>query len=588
MSYQWGPGGPAFEFEGVFRTENRVLVARAVLLALLAVGALLLAMADLRFPSWMSPRLSRLPQSERAPHLLMGLFLLALAAIDVVRASRQRVSRLLPGQPASLLPPATPSEGMNPGAAALVGTLSEGLAPAAPPEGAPAEGWRRLLGRLAPSIGAAPRPLLRWMERRLAMLALIGGLLPVLALGALLLRQPAGRAVVAGLCIAIVAAALLRETWLAAAAPRPRTVGVLLALTLVLGLPLGWAAGLLPEGVTAMLASGGLSLGAACLLGALLVVETLALRAGAVMTDPPLAGGLRPALAQVEIAADPESVLQEIEREIHLYWVEGIPNRRYAWRAGPTEYKAGAAPFAATALEESQPVVRHEAAGGAVTCIGARRRPWLLALMALSLLLTVGAGLLWAWLVLEQLRRVTPPFAMAAAAVLLVLAGGHALRVAHLLWSRVEMTSRLLWLDAESVPAPGDDGEPLAAARAAARPPATGTPVVRLRWSVANAVSACYLGCEHRVGDRSLLNLTADEATARRSALAVQRFAEKLFAAGGSTSPAPRPAAPSRPPRTPEPAPLSQADTRFCVACGRVIIARARFCPVCGAHQQGR
>ena len=156
MTYQWGPGGPAVELEGVFSTQNPVLVARAVLLTLLAAAALMLAMSDLRFPSWMSPRLSRLPQGERTPHLLMGLFLLVLAVMDVVRASRQRVSRLLPGQPASLLPPATPSEGISPGAAALVGMLAEGLAVQALPRGEPAGGWQRLLVRLAPSIGAAP------------------------------------------------------------------------------------------------------------------------------------------------------------------------------------------------------------------------------------------------------------------------------------------------------------------------------------------------------------------------------------------------------------------------------------------------
>jgi len=588
MTYQWGPGGPAFEFEGVFRTENRVLVARAVLLTLLAAAALMLAMSDLRFPSWMSPRLSRLPQGERTPHLLMGLFLLVLAVMDVVRASRQRVSRLLPGQPASLLPPATPSEGISPGAAALVGMLAEGLAVQALPRGEPAGGWQRLLVRLAPSIGAAPWALQDWMERRMAMLALIGGLLPTLALSELLQSQPAGRAVVAGVCITIVVAALLREAWVAAPAPRPRTVGALLALTLVLGLPLGWASGWLPDGATGLLASGGLSLGAACLLGALLVVEALALRAGAVTTDPPLAGGLHPALAQVQIAADPDSVRQEIEREIHLYWVEGIPNRRYARQAGSTESKAGGAPLVASTLEESQPVVRPAAAGGGVTSIGTQRRPWLLALLALSLLLTAMAGLLWGWLVVEQLRRVMPPLGMGAAAVLVVLAGGHALRVAHLLWSRVEMESRLLWLEADAVPASGGGAEPAAAARAAVKPPTPGTPVVRLRWSVAHARSVCYLAGEHRLGDRCLLELTADEATARRSALSVQQFAEKLFAAGGSTPSPPRPAAPPRPPRAPEPASLPPADRRFCVACGQAIAARARFCPTCGAYQQDR
>ena len=314
MSYQWGPGGPAFEFEGVFRTENRMLVLRALVMALLAVAALVLAMADLRFPPWMSPRLTMLPRGERTPHLLMGLFLLVLAVLDLLRASRQRRQSLLPGQPASLVQPMPPSDGASPGAAAIVRLLS-GEAAEVP---APSGHWRRLLRRLAPAIGAAPRALQDWLEWRLAHLALIGGLLLVLTLGAWLLRQAASAAVVAAMCIVIMGIQALRGSWVAATAPRPRQIGALLALSLALGLPLGWAARWLPLGAAELMAAPGLPLGAAWLLGALLLIEALALRAGLAAADHPLAGGLRLAPVQVEIAADAGSLRQEIEREMQI------------------------------------------------------------------------------------------------------------------------------------------------------------------------------------------------------------------------------------------------------------------------------
>lgn len=564
MSYQWGPEGPAFEIQGVYRTENRFLVARAVLLGLLALVALTLASADLEFPDWVSSKLTQLPQDKRTPHLLLGLLLLLLAGLDLLRASRQRVLRLLPGQPASLVPQARAANATHPAA----GPLSELAGGGATQPQGPQGGWMSLLHRLAPALQGSPQGLLDWMAQRLAHLVVLAGLAMALALGRLLLT-PTGLALVAGLCIGIALALLLRSAWAARPAPSPRLVGLLVALALGVGLPAGWAAGRAPADLGVLLLAGGLPLGATLMLAALVAIELLALQAGLTAIDRPLVQGPPPSAISVDVDADADSLQQEVERELHRYWVEGVPNRRYVWQSNLAEHKAGGQPYAASSLEESQPVIPADQ-GSTARHDGGARRSWLLALLLLALPLTLAGGLLWGWVVVDQLRRVSPAGTMAAASVLLVLAGGHALRVAHLLWSRIEVDSLLLSLAYSAAPAG-----------------ARGTSAASLRWTVLRARSVFYAAAAHHIGSRMLLRLVPDEEVARRSALAVQGYAQKIAPAGGAeaaarpTAPSPRPAAA---PASRPAAPVAPG-LRYCVGCGVSMPATARYCPRCGERQ---
>jgi hypothetical protein len=563
MSYQWGPEGPAFEIQGVYRSENRFLVARAALLGLLALAALTLASADLEFPEWVSSKLTQLPQDKRTPHLLLGLLLLALAGLDLLRASRQRVLRLLPGQPASLVPQARAANATHASAGPLAELVGGGASRPQSPQG----GWMPMLHRLAPALKGSPQGLLDWMAQRLAHLLVLAGLVLALALGRLLLA-PAGLALVAGLCIAIAVALLLRSAWAARPAPSPRLAGLLVGLALGVGLPVGWATARAPADLGALLLAGGLPLGATLLLASLTVIELLALRAGLTAVDRPLAQGPRQAAASVVIDADADSLQQEVERELHRYWIEGVPNRRYVWQSNLVEHKASGQPFATASLEESQPVIPADQ-GSAGRHDGGARRPWLLALLLLALPLTLVGGLLWGWVVADQLRRVSPAGTMAAASVLLVLAGGHALRVAHLLWSRIEVESLLLSLACSPTP----------------QPESAGRPATSLHWTVLRARSVFYAAAAHHIGSRMLLRLVPDDEVAQRSAQAVQRFAQKLRPAAGPETGARAAAQPARPtPAARPPAPVAPG-LRYCVGCGVSMPASARYCPRCGERQ---
>ena len=587
MSYQWGPEGPAFEIRGVYRTENRFLVARAVLLGLLALVALTLASADLEFPEWVSSKLTELPQDKRTPHLLLGLLLLALAGLDLLRASRQRVLRLLPGQPASLVPQARAANATHPSAGPLADLVGGGAALPQPPEG----GWMPLLHRLVPALRGSPQGLLDWMAQRLAHLLVLAALALALGLGRLLLA-PTGLALVGGLCIAIALALLLRSAWAARPAPSPRLVVLLVGLALGVGLPAGWATGRAPADLGVLLLAGGLPLGATLMVASLIVIELLALGAGLTAVDRPLAQGPQQAPASVDIDADADSLQQEVERELHRYWIEGVPNRRYVWQSNLVEHKASGQPLAAASLEESQPAIPADQ-GSAGRHDGGARRPWLLALLLLALPLTLAGGLLWGWVVVDQLRRVSPAGTMAAASVLLVLAGGHALRVAHLLWSRIEVDSLLLSL----------------ALTVAPQPAAGGRPGAQLRWTVLRARSVFYAATAHHIGSRMLLRLVPDDEVAQRSAQAVQRFAQKISPAGGpetparpggpatrpasAGAPATRPASAGAPATRPasagapaiRPAAAAAPGLRYCVGCGVSMPATARYCPRCGERQ---
>ena len=547
MSYQWGPQGPAFEVAGIYRSENLALLVRAALLLVLALLVLLPVLMDVSFPRWFPTRLLRLPQEGQGLHGALGLLLLALAAIDLLRLSRQRALRLLPGQPGPLVPVLRSANTPNPEAEPLATLLGGGTV--APPSNA--THWP-LLARLSPTLLAAPPALREWMAQRLVHLTWIAGLALALLVTRALMPPP-GVAVMGALCVGMAAFVLLRARQAARAAPRPRAVALQLGLTLLAGL----AASRAPQALTAPLAAAGLAEGAALMLAALLLTELVALAAGLVVAERPLSTGPAPAPCSVAIAADPERVQQELERELHRYWSEGVPNRRYLWQSNQVEHRSTGAGFEMSSLEESQPL---PAATAAPVGSGGVRRPWLLGLLGLGLAFTLIGGLLWGVVVWSQLQRAPQPWRMGSAAVLFFFAGGYALRVAHLLWSRVEARSLLLRLQCSSA----------------------GASTVQLRWEVARARSAFYAASEHVPGSRVLLELASDEDAARRSAQQVKRYAEKINTAEARDSRPPSPA-PSPAPA----APAAPAGRRFCVDCGESIPAAARFCPRCGERQRG-
>lgn len=569
MTYQWGPQGPAFEFPTCYRVENRFLTLRAAALIVTALVILWVALAEPDAVPGIAILASRVTRGSSTLHVLVALLLMVLGLIDLWAAARQRRVLLVPGQPASLTNDLVrQSKGVSAGAAWLSQVLASGMVPTPELSGP----YRDVLRAVAPQVAEAPACLQAYLSVRLAHLLFGAGLLLGLGLTWLAVPQPATLGLATLFYSALAAALVARSAWITKAAPSPVAVGAALALAAIVGLLIGGFGAQLPY--ISKLANLGLPVATAAVLVCLLLIEGVGLLAGRVGIDPPPQGTLAAAEATVGLVAEPERLMQEIERELHSYWTEGIPNRRHAWQTSLADPKSDGARFSATVLEESQPVLPIDQHDAIAAPAGARRR-WLLVLDSLGLLLTlVGCGL-WVRLAHNQMQDAASPLTPAASALVLMVAGGYALRVGHLLWSRIEVESTLLWLrctgdtDAAAVPPRErrtDTAELLS---------------LQLRMAVVRARSVFYAAADHVVGNRTLTHLSGDEAVARRSVQQVRAYAERL--PGGAAADV-RPAAASFNPARPsvpaaEPA---RVQTRFCAACGTAATAGARFCQRCG------
>ena len=146
-------------------------------------------------------------------------------------------------------------------------------------------------------------------------------------------------------------------------------------------------------------------------------------------------------------------------------------------------------------------------------------------------------------------------------------------RIGHLLWSRIEVESTLLWAEVRRGKNPPED---------AAQPAGMGGDgqSVQLRLCVVQARSAFYSAGEHKVGSRTLIHLAGDEEAANRSIEQLRAYTERAAQARPTARPpvAPGPAVPPR-----SPAGVSVAAPKFCPACGTPVLQGARFCQSCGA-----
>lgn len=582
MAYRWSLEGPAFEFPTPYGTENQFLVLRGYALiafALLIVGVVSLASTD--GDPQPALALQTLPEAASVvPHLLGAMLLTALGALDLLQAAARRTLLLAPGQPASLVPDlAREATGSSAGAAGLQRLLETG---AVQPAAAPAR-----LGDAAPvpgsGLAAAPVSLQVYVRQRLARLALSGGLAGLLLLAVLGLSQAPARALAAGV---LLGACVLLQTYHVLQPHKPawttRQVAALLVLALVAAGALAWFADIVPR--AAAFVRLGLPLAAALLLGSALLIESLALRAAHVQLHRPWLAAIPAAETSVDFEADPEQLLREVDLELHRQWSEGVPNRRYAWQ--PPQLARGAlqGAYAAAVLEESQPLVPHEGqdAAPAQPQSAARTRP-LLALDVLGLGWSLAGAVLWLWLAWAHMRDANASWLPAAAGLACLVAGGYAVRLGHLLWSRVEVQSIITWLDFNGRYTRG--GADAADAVRSRGEPRVRVDGLRLQARVALARSVFYAAAPHPVASRVLLELAAHRSGAEAWLLKVQEFARRCtppaaqpVAAGAAAAQAARIDA-----RTgAQPAPLKRP-ALACVHCGTRVPQAARFCPHCGA-----
>ena len=598
MAYRWSLEGPAFEFPTPYGTENRFLVWRGyALIAFAVVIAAIVSFVGGDTAAAPTVVLDKPPEpASVVPHLVAAMLLSLLGARDLWKASAQRALLLAPGQPSSLTAE-VPREGsgISSGAAPLQRLLEVGDFKHAPVGGP----YAAALEMLGPELAAAPRTLHAYLRVRIAHLVLAAGLALVLLLCFLGFREAPAQGLAALVPLLLCAGVLAhRALWPDGEALAPWLVAVLVLAAGALAAALGYYAEAVPR--SASVPRLGLPLAAAVMLGSVLIFEGLGVLAARAQLQAAWLPAVAPEEAVMAFEGDPEQLLRDIDLELHRQWTEGIPNRRYGWQAAPPARSSDEAQFQAVVLEESQPLVPSQLARGvrqtapALPQTPARLRT-LLALDVAGLLWSLAGALAWVWLAWAHMRAPGAAWVPAAAGIAAMTVGGYALRVGHLLWSRVEVSSTLTWLAMEG---------PMQRLAEAGRGRAEHlrVPALRLRARVAVLKSVFYAAAPHGPGSRAMLDLQAQRNAGQAWLTAVQELARHA-------QPAPTPAvqavarAKARDQRDGraaenEAAPASAANApssgmapafapkrpaRFCMHCGTPLLQGARFCQHCGS-----
>lgn len=573
MAYRWTENGPAFEFATPFGVENRFLAWRGYGLLALAL-LIVLVVTFFEDASQANDAVVSEAQIQSVlvwPHYLTALLLAVFGTLDVVRALSQRTLRVERGQPAPLMPEVPhESVGASPGAVTLMRGLGTGDLPLRKLPAA----WSGLMRRLGP-VEAAPLVAHTYLGARLAQLLL--GLLLLLALGLAVLlglvtdKPHAGT--LAALLVGLVALGFaVRQALLTG--PLVLSAGVVLGVGLamvLLSAALAYGSHKLP--LPGSIAQAKLPLAVALALALGLVCDLLglmALREQLPTDKPPRLQRQEEMLASL---GDPGTSFQELERELFRRWTEGVPNRRHLRQPPVLDRQQPSGSFKTTLFEESQPLQAPASAR-----LGGR---WLRVLSAMGMAFSLVGGASWLWLAWTQMHN---PQALWLAGVLggaFLIAGTYAMRLGHLPWSRVELASTLLWIEAEGA------YQRLAAPEGA--PVQARSQAVELRVCAAQARSVFYAATPPLMGSRTLLTWAAD-------AKATQRWLDYLRGLGQGTAAAPVQAAAASAPvaaaAVPRPRPrVAEADAappvakrpaRFCSACGTPVLAGARFCQQCG------
>lgn len=596
MSYRWSLDGPGFEFPTPYAVENRLLLWRGVALLVLALALLVTALVAGRSAAG---DLLVVEQTQAGgsvwPHLLAALLIAAQGALDLLQQARQRLLLLAPGQPGGLIAQVgRETSGAGNGIAWLLRALGQGEINS--PQTEPV--LRSWLPHQAGAWLFAPTAVLGYRRLRLSQAALALGLLLLLALYALalqpaLLDRPAGLALLSLLLMALGLGAAARPLIdPSRGALSPRAVGCVLLATAVLLLPVAALADALPR--AAALSSLGLPLAAAVLLGLGAVIEALGWLAACANPDQPAAPmALAAEEGRLQAGLAPAHLLRELDLELHRRWQDGVPNRRYAWK--PELPAGGNGRFTALLVEESQPQppARARAAAPPASADPAaqhdRRALWLRLLGLLGLAASVAGALLWLSTAYVHLNDGSAAWTTGSVGAVALLAGLHGLRVAHLLWSRVEVESNLIWLDfngdLQALESPPRDPATSARAEAAAL-----IGELRLRSVVACARSVFYAAGGDAIGSRRLLALQADTAAARAWIGALDVLVQQSTPAlrGGSAAPAAAGRANGGRQAPPHGRARSDTAARFCPGCGLPLLAGARFCQHCGQVVKAR
>lgn len=558
MAYRWTEQGPALEFATPYATENRFLRWRGYAMIVLAVALVLVpALLEPEALLGIEPISTEITEPPPSwPHYIIALVLLALGVLDQVQAARQRTLRLTRGEPASLVKDMYhEATGTSPGAPQLLAAVLRGQTPVTASPGR----YRRLIGRLAPYAVHAPYPLQVYLRVRVAHLVLALGMLVLLGAGALVLKGGAALSLLA-LVIGAIGAMFVVRRVLFSGVEAPHPLWVLAAWITVAGavVALVLLGKRLPE--LASLRQLGLPLATAVVLLAGMLCDGLGLMAARAQAAAPQPEPVPPQEAVMTMAADPRQLMQEVERELFRRWAEGVPSRRYMWVPPLLDKHVPQGEFQVRLLEETQPL--HEPLA---TMPGKR---WLSAIGWLALLAGVGGALLCLVTALAHVRSLAQGWWPSTLGLAAVLAGLHALRVAHLLWTRMELSSTLTNLEIK--------GHWIRSG------PAALLDEVKVQACVAQARSVFYAAAPLGLGTRSLLGWRADADTGQGWLQFVREWGDKASGPDPGAAARARARAAGRPSAEAEAPPAAPRPARFCPQCGTPVLAGARFCQSCG------
>jgi hypothetical protein len=608
MAFEYSTQGATLDFPNPYRIENQFLAARAAVLLGSGVWLLILARG-----AGAGLGVQRAEAAHGAFVLLVlgGAFLVLLGLLELGRAARQLRVFFGRGQPASLAPD-IPREanGGSSAAQALAEQMRQGAIALVEPQGA----LNGVLYSVSRHLVTAPRVLRDYVQVRFANLLAAAGLLLLFLLTWLVAPHPSARALGA-LIYLVLGTVLILRTYLRGAggtvALKPLGLAGLLVFAIVGTVLVSRAAGGLPE--PTWLAGLALPTITFVLLGSSVLIEILGLVAGHAHIDEPPPASTANDQAAVSFNADPNLLLQEVDRELQSRWAHGIPNRRYTWQAPQIDPAREAGNFTLVALEETQPMppqaVRRMDWS---TCLAFPRFYSLAALDALGVALTLAGAWLWLRLGSQLLQPGGPgSWSTGLIGLTLIIVGGYGLRVAHLLWGRLDFESTLTWLDCHGSYARAQVG--LGSQwtdRVRSERTVVNVESMTLRAWVVRARSVIFAYRDQTIGSRTLVGMAGDIDAARAWTQQVRQFAQAqsaLIVPGGSedarrlqqlgaanqlagtptaASPQSRLGAAASGAGSLPPA-AGSLEGRHCGACGANLAAGAQFCSRCGASVGG-
>jgi hypothetical protein len=523
MAFEYSTQGATLDFPNPYRLENQFLIARGVCLLAGGVGLLVLARG-----TGASVAVDKASLAQGGLVLLIvAAVVLALAGIvELSRAARQLRVFFGRGQPASLAPDiAREAQGTSPRAQALTEQIRQGAIALAVPQGA----LNGVLYSLSRHLVTAPRELRDYQEVRFANLLAAGGLLVLFGITWLITPNPAAQALAAAVYL-LLGSALILRSYLSGTegvvALKPLGLVVLMVFGIVGTVLVGRVAVAWPqlarlEGLALPLITGVMLLASVC-------IEGLGLLAGfAHVDEPPPASTANEQLA-VSFNADPNLLLQEVDRDLQKRWTQGIPNRRYIWQPPVVEPAGQAGNFAGTAFEESQPMppqaVRRMDWS---TCLAFPRFYWLAVIDALGLVLTAVGCAFWLKLGAAVAAGTATTWSLGSLGLIFIVVGGYGLRVAHRLWGRLDFESTLTWLDFNGSYARAQVGMGSQLTdRVRSERTVVNVESMTLRVWVVQARSVIFSYRDQAIGSRTLVGMAGDIDAARGWTHQVRSFAQ--------------------------------------------------------------